>query len=179
MRHILPIYIAFSILAAYGVIRLFESAGARKWLPGMIVLLLGWLTLSSILSHPDYLPYFNELAGNHPEKILVDSDLDWGQDMKRLAARLHDGGARVLTLESFYWNNMGDRRLPVIRKARPDTPLAGWNAVALSAWKEYRFGFEEHEPNRKFWPDALPPQEVVGKSIYLWYFPPSSGLPLN
>ena len=42
-------------------------------------------------AYPDYLPYFNEAVA-HPERVLVDSDLDWGQDLYRLeqrAAQLH------------------------------------------------------------------------------------------
>ena len=51
-------------------------------------LLLLWHLAVSVRAHPDYLPYFNELAGEHPERILVDSDLDSGQDLKRLADTL-------------------------------------------------------------------------------------------
>ena len=35
--------------------------------------------------HPDYIVYFNELAGGRPERIRVDSDLDWGQSLNELA----------------------------------------------------------------------------------------------
>ena len=37
------------------------------------------------IAHPDYLPWFNAFAGSHPEQILNDSNLDWGQDVLRLA----------------------------------------------------------------------------------------------
>ena len=37
-------------------------------------------------ANPDYLPYFNEAVA-HPERVLVDSDLDWGQDLRRLEQR--------------------------------------------------------------------------------------------
>ena len=35
-------------------------------------------------AHPDHLAYFNPLAGSQPEHVLVDSNLDWGQDLYRL-----------------------------------------------------------------------------------------------
>jgi hypothetical protein len=38
-----------------------------------------------IRAWPDYLAYFNPVAGAHPERVLVDSNLDWGQDLYRLA----------------------------------------------------------------------------------------------
>ena len=51
--------------------------------------------------------------------------------------------------------------------------------MSLSEWKQIRYGWFENEPERIFWPDRIDPQEIIGKSIYLWYFPPSSGLPLE
>jgi len=58
--------------------------------PIALAVLVAWLAGSSLLSHPDYLAYFNEFAGGEPQNILVDSDLDWGQDIKRLSTRLHE-----------------------------------------------------------------------------------------
>ena len=49
----------------------------------------------SAMAHPDYIAYFNELAGTHPERILVDSDLDWGQDMNRLSAEFAVAECRI------------------------------------------------------------------------------------
>jgi 4-amino-4-deoxy-L-arabinose transferase-like glycosyltransferase len=176
IRHILPIYMAFAILAALGLEDLLERQ-LPKGLGIAAGVLVLWLAFSSGRAHPDYLPYFNEFAGEHPEAILVDSDLDWGQDMKRLQRRLALGGAKVLTftqtISGFLQEEQG---FPLIRPSNPRTPLAGWNAVGLTCWKAFRLN--EKNPNEPVWPDMMPPQEIVGKSVYLWYFPPSTGLPL-
>jgi hypothetical protein len=73
VRHILPIYMGLSIIAAAGLIRIAQTTPL-----GALALVL-WMAISGALSHPDYLAYFNEIAGSEPEKVLVDSDLDWGQ----------------------------------------------------------------------------------------------------
>jgi hypothetical protein len=53
-----------------------------------IAALMLWQVSTLIFTYPDYLAYFNVLAGSHPEHILVDSDLDWGgQDLRRLEKR--------------------------------------------------------------------------------------------
>jgi hypothetical protein len=179
VRHILPIYMSFSLLAAVAVLRLLETSGVRAWIPAAVAILLGWFAVNSLLSHPDYLPYFNEFAGSHPENILVDSDLDWGQDFKRLLGRLRQGGAKVLTLSSRYYIKLDQPGFPVIRPLNPNTPLTGWNAVSMTAWKLLPLDPIKSDPYAKLWPDLIPPQEIVGKSIYLWYFPPSAGYPLN
>jgi hypothetical protein len=154
VRHILPIYVGLSV-----------AAGAALWKHRWILApLLLWHVASGALQHPDYLSYTNELAGSHPENILADSDLDWGQDMKRLAARLQSAGAAEVTFDPFnktYPALAGDafpRILPVV-SARP---APGWNAVSVSTWKI--FGVPK-------WADGLAPQERVGRSIRLWRFP--------
>ncbi|MBI3473551.1 MAG: glycosyltransferase family 39 protein, partial [Candidatus Solibacter usitatus] len=98
IRHVLPVYIALAAIAGAGAIDLVRRGG---WPARAGAALLLVLAATSALSHPDYLAYFNALAGSEPEKILVDSDLDWGQDMKRLGQRLREVGAREVYFNPF------------------------------------------------------------------------------
>src|SRR5271157_1653963 len=88
VRHILPIYPLLSIIGGVGACRLWAGIRPNYAGPALILLLLAWQLAASIRAHPDYLAYFNEFAGQHPEGILLDSDLDWGQDLLRLSAAL-------------------------------------------------------------------------------------------
>jgi hypothetical protein len=60
---------------------------ARTWLPGAAAALgLAWLVAGTLAVGPRYLQYFNEWAGG-PEgghRVLIDSNIDWGQDLIRL-----------------------------------------------------------------------------------------------
>jgi hypothetical protein len=175
IRHILPIYAGLSLLAGPGALAFWEHARARRWMAAAFGALLVWFAGSSLWSHPDYLAYFNELAGSHPENILVDSDLDWGQDMKRLANRLHEAGATEVWFEPMvaaaYERESG---MPPIRRMNLVAPMPGWNAVSLTMWKIYRFGLGEANPEIRLWPDWIQQKpERVGKGILLWYFPPN------
>ncbi|MBZ5621557.1 MAG: glycosyltransferase family 39 protein [Acidobacteriia bacterium] len=178
VRHILPVYIGFSVLAGAAAVRLLEMARTERWIRHVLLLLLLWFAGSSLWSHPDYLPYFNELAGSEPEKILVDSDLDWGQDVKRLVSRLRQAGASEVAFSPFLQGDLGEqlglpRMLPVDALA----PSPGWNAVSLSLWKQRRLGLYDEYPQVKLWPDRIETEpERVGKGILLWYFPPT-GIP--
>jgi hypothetical protein len=172
LRHVLPVYIGFAVLTAVAVVRLWELAETRKWVRIGLPLLVVWLAGSSLLSHPDYLAYFNELGGSEPEKILVDSDLDWGQDLKRLARRLHEAGAREV---AFLPLTLGDIEhemgLPAIQGMDVQRPSPGWNAVGVTCWKELRLGLGDKHPEAALWPDRIEPTERVGKSVLLYYFP--------
>ena len=88
VRHILPIYPLLAIIAGVGACRFWEALKPKYAAASIIILLLAWQLLSSVRAHPDYLAYFNEFAGSHPERILLDSDLDWGQDLLRLSTGL-------------------------------------------------------------------------------------------
>jgi hypothetical protein len=180
IRHVLPLYVGFVLVAAVGAVRLLESVPAGRWAGWAAMLLFIWYGASSLLSHPDYLPYFNELAGSHPENIVVDSDLDWGQDMKRLAARLREVGApevyflpmdTVAAERDDFEKRLGFPH--VISEINALAPSAGWNAVSLTCLKQRRLGMRDRRPDLQPWPDrVLDSGERIGKSVRLWYFPP-------
>ena len=89
VRHILVLYLFWSIVLARGLVKWWDLGGRRRWIvKGLLLLLM----TESFLSHPLYIGHFNLLAGRHPERILADSDLDWGQDLLHLRQYLaeHD-----------------------------------------------------------------------------------------
>jgi Dolichyl-phosphate-mannose-protein mannosyltransferase len=174
IRHVMPLYAGMCITAAVGVVRLIESAAARRWIGWAAVLLIAWYGGSSLISHPDYLPYFNELAGSHPENIVVDSDLDWGQDMKRLGAKLREVGAQQVYLLPMSLGNL-EKQFgfpPVIDNIDALNPSPGWNAVSLTVLKQRRLGMRDRYLNLQPWPDRIEGGELIGKSTRLYYFPP-------
>ena len=64
-------------------------------------ILVAWVAVDSWRAHPDYLAHFNEFAGSHPERILSESDLDWGQDLHRLSLRLKERGIQEFSIAYF------------------------------------------------------------------------------
>ncbi|HLH16579.1 MAG TPA: glycosyltransferase family 39 protein [Bryobacteraceae bacterium] len=170
VRHILPVYTGFSLVAGAAVIHLWRIAPQARWAKFALPAALLWFAGTSLAAHPDYLPYFNELAGSHPERILVDSDLDWGQDYKRVAARLRELEAREIAFEEFSTADLEKYHgFPHVLQFDPLQPHYGWNGTGFTMWKERRFGLDESTP---LWPDRYEPTERVGKTTYLWYFPP-------
>ena len=95
-RHLLPIY-PF----------LFVAAGRAAALAGrarvVVLALAAWYAVGTLAVHPYYLAYFNELAGGprNGYKRLVDSSLDWGQDLKGLRAWMDARGVARIKLSYF------------------------------------------------------------------------------
>ncbi|HEX7127759.1 MAG TPA: glycosyltransferase family 39 protein [Thermodesulfobacteriota bacterium] len=161
VRHVLPLLALLAMVAGHGVIRLWASGAARTARPA-VALLLGWHVLSTSLAHPHYLAYFNELAAGTPDRILVDSDLDWGQDLKQLASALRERGVTRLSLAYFGSADPARHGLPPVRKLEPYRPTTGWVAISVTKLRG-RAGYG--------WLDAHRPVAIVGTSIWLYYIP--------
>jgi len=169
-RYLLPMFPLLSIVAGIAVARLFETrAGGAA-----AVALLGWLCLSSALAHPDYLAYFNEIAGSHPENFLVDSDLDWGQDVKRLCRKLKELHVDRVYLALHYSGDDTRLDLPPWEGLDPWQPVTGWVAASFTRLKTYSWlvAREQGRSEPGFaWLERHQPVARVGKSILLYYIP--------
>jgi len=87
VRHILVLYFFGSIALADVLVLWWDRGGYRQWaVKGLLLLLL----TESFFAHPHYVGHFNLLAGKNPERILADSDLDWGQDLLHLRRYLEE-----------------------------------------------------------------------------------------
>lgn len=159
VRHILVLYPLLALAAASlgGALRQSKSAMAA------VVLLLGWQTVESVRAHPDYLPYFNQIAADHPEDFLVGSDLDWGQDLLRLAQTVRELKIEKLHLVYSGSANPASFDFPELADIAAGERPAGWVAVSLTSLKL--------EPERYGWLESYEPYTLVGKSIRLYHFP--------
>ncbi|MEI9812436.1 MAG: glycosyltransferase family 39 protein [Acidobacteriota bacterium] len=172
IRHILPIYCFFALMGAAFVWEWLKSE--TKWKQWTAIGMLVWAAGSGLWNHPDYLPYFNELAGNEPERILADSDLDWGQDTTRLANRLKELNAKSLRFSTFTYTDTNYFGFPPIQTSFPSKPSPGWNAVSITEWKVMRMDLGIKKKDVPVWPDSLPPTERIGRGIRLYYVPPEA-----
>ncbi len=106
-RHLLPI-VPFLIIVICGLAQVKLSRPrfvAARPAFGPILLIAAFLSLVVIdlLMHPSYLSYFNLIAGGpkNGHKVLVDSNLDWGQDMVRLNHWMVENGVERVWLSWF------------------------------------------------------------------------------
>jgi hypothetical protein len=170
VRHVLPIYVPLAVAAGCAVMTLWNSARARWVTRSTAVALVLWLEVSSVRAHPDYLAYFNELGGAHPEHVLIDSDLDWGQDFKRLVdtVRSHE----IDSIGVVYWGSVDVEKegTPGMRRLKPNERVTGWVAISeLFLNGIYGSGYE--------WLQAYTPVLRVGKSVWLYHIPPTTDRP--
>jgi hypothetical protein len=100
IRHILPIYPFLFVFA--GAVLFDEER--RHWVRPMASVLAATVLAAAAWSYPHYLPFFNVAAGG-PERgprYLLDSNLDWGQDLMRLQRWSESPGRRKPKLIAYF-----------------------------------------------------------------------------
>lgn len=164
VRYILQIYPLLSLAAGYVVGEWWGRGGAswRRVAVGLLVAAAGW---ESVRAHPDYLPYFNPLVGDAPERVLAESDLDWGQDLGRLSRRLRELNVEQVWISYFGSADLDRAGLPPYRKLPAGERVSGWVAVSV------RNLVMEPAARANAWLKELRPVEVVGKTIWLYRVP--------
>jgi len=96
-RHMLPVYPAIFILVGGLACRM-----TTKVLWCWVLLLLCWHVGEGLRGYPHYLAYFNQITGRrHAYRHLVDSSLDWGQDLPGLKTWLDRRRSREPQLRAY------------------------------------------------------------------------------
>ncbi|MDX2154781.1 MAG: phospholipid carrier-dependent glycosyltransferase [Bryobacteraceae bacterium] len=98
-RHLLPVFPFLMVLAAVTATRVLPP----QWRVGVAAAALGLHLFEAVRIAPYHLAFFNVFAGGPQAgpKYLVDSNLDWGQDLKRLKARMERERWNAVCLEYF------------------------------------------------------------------------------
>ncbi len=176
VRHVMLVFPLLAVIAGCGCEFLWVSPGrSRVWARSALAALLLWQCVSSLKSAPDYIAYFNELAGRDPSRVLVTGcDLDCGQDLFRLSEALHERHISQLNLAVWSSADMTHMNLPAFETLPPFQPVTGWVAISL---RSLRFGDLFHStypPDAFAWLNRRQPAAKIGKTILLYYFPPDA-----
>lgn len=179
VRHVMPVFAFLSMLAAVGAVKLWNYRPVRdshseskvgSWAArAAVVVLFAWFVVSSARAHPDYLSYFNELGGSDPGKILVISDLDWGQDMARLSTYLREHQVKHVSIA--YDGYFDPEALDY-----PDMEYIACGGATPSGWVavEERRGRVHRECYP--WLGEQKLVALVGKTMKIYYVSPAPGL---
>ncbi len=182
IRHVLVIYpFGFVLIGWIAASAWRRWPGARRWALATAVVLGIALIAETSSAFPDYIAFFNVAAGGSRGgiRLLGDSNLDWGQDLKLLAQWQRRNPNQPLYLCYFGLADpayYGVRYVNLPGGYRYGPPVA-WptepGVIAISAtnlqgiWMQpelYELFYAQ------FW--KFKPKEVLGGSIYLYDFPP-------
>ncbi|MCP4421548.1 MAG: phospholipid carrier-dependent glycosyltransferase [Chloroflexi bacterium] len=141
-----------------------------------------WLLLQSIFIWPDYIPFFNLLAGGTDKEwqLLSDSNIDWGQDLPALAAWQQETGKPV-NLSYFgtahpsaygiefepmpMWSPAPEAAVPGHQLYDPMNPMPGIYALSVNSLHGVVLG---EQRDAFAWFREQEPLARLGKSILLY-----------
>jgi hypothetical protein len=178
VRYILPLYPMLAMIAGIGAGSLFVMRSIKSCIL-LTIIIIAQLSVVA-MNFPDYLAYFNVFAGAEPERLLVDSDLDWGQDINRVATELRARGiGRVFTaLQGSA--DLSRQGFPAHGDLDWYQPATGWIVISLTQWA---FGTNPPPYDGYAWLKAFEPVATIGKTVRLYYVDPShpaaTSLPTN
>jgi 4-amino-4-deoxy-L-arabinose transferase-like glycosyltransferase len=166
-RHLFPIlpfvYLLISGLANYEL--RITNYDMRM---GNSVLLVGgaWLLLNALTIHPHYLSFFNVVGGGPTQghNILVDSNVDWGQDLLRLQDWLVENGETDVNLG---WFGTADPAYYAI----PHQPIPGFpRQPYYGLWVEPPFNPAQPDPGLyAISVSNLWEMHLAEKNVYSWF----------
>lgn len=159
IRHILPIYPFLFVLAGGIASSTFANRIAGKL---VVVALCLWSAFASIRTYPHYLAYFNELIGG-PEngyRYLIDSNLDWGQDLDRLSNYLIENNVQDIRLK--YFGTALPEKHGIKYRPLPCEPVAGTIAISVTCLQG------RNGPSCYRWLKKHEPIERIGYSIFIY-----------
>lgn len=185
IRHLLPT-VPFVILfiALYFHHFIVEKFNYRQIIISLLVI---WMVVGSIIAYPNYMSYFNELTtSKNKYDLMVDSSLDWGQDLKRLANYVKENNIDVIKVD-YFGGSVPEYYIPEAIKWRSGNgPTTGWLAVSATFFQSSKLFGEKESKWSYAWLEDFQPKAVIGNSILVYYIsaedlqthPPRSPYPI-
>jgi 4-amino-4-deoxy-L-arabinose transferase-like glycosyltransferase len=167
VRYVLPLYPMLATIAGIGAAFLSVTRSVKSWV------LLSMLTIAqlgvSVANFPDYLAYFNVLAGPEPERLFVDSDLDWGQDINRVAVELRARAIGRVFAALHGTADLSQHGFPAHGDLDWYQRATGWIVISLTEWA---FGTNPPPFDGYAWLKAFDPVATIGRTVRLYYVDP-------
>lgn len=197
IRHVLPTFPFIYLLISRQIAGIFtgkRSSDPQNWnewiqsiyetyiasIPRclLVTVLFVWLATETFFAFPSFLSYYNQLAGGATNgwRIAVDSNYDWGQDMKRLADFVRENNIRKIAVDYFGGGSPSyylDGRFEPWWPSRG--PAHGWFAISASARQgAYGIptpGFSRKPEDSYEWLKPYEPVARAGRSIFIYRLP--------
>lgn len=182
LRHILPTFAFTYMLVIAGLSATIKTLPVKSKKYGKITLgiLLGWFVAASLSIFPHYLAYYNELSGGSENgyKIAVDSNLDWGQDLKRLNKWMEENKLIKIYLDYFGGGDaayyLGDKYIPWNSdKNSLEITKGSYFAISANQLMGQRAkaaeGYDQRTDKYGWLENYEPPIAKIGYSIFVYH----------
>jgi len=166
IRHILVIYPLLFVFAGRLALISFRRVPAIA-----VSALLGiWLVVETLWACPNYLSYFSAVAGgsDRGRYYLLDSNLDWGQDIKGLVSFMDRRG--IERVQFGHWTIIEPRYSDRFSEL-PYNKTEGWVAIQANCLMGLTSAWGANPTNAFEWLKLEKPVATIGGSILVYHLP--------
>lgn len=167
IRHLMPTVPFVLLLIGYWFWHVFKSK--TLWLKVVSLGLVLYLIISTLSNYPNFIAYFNEFTPrDQRHERLVDSSLDWGQDLLRLKKYVDDNRINSIKVDYFGGSVPGYYIAQSREWHSSYGPTTGWIAVSATFYQSSKlYGPKEGKWSYE-WLDNFKPKAIIGGSILVY-----------
>jgi 4-amino-4-deoxy-L-arabinose transferase-like glycosyltransferase len=183
VRHLLPVFPFTLMLVSHRIgrwlewppgtsARLMDHSSARR---AAVAVLLLWQVVSVLRLYPSFLAYFNEAVGGPAggARYVADSNLDWGQDLRRLRAFVEAHQIDSIAVDYFGGGSvayeLGAKAIPW---SSVQGPYPGWLAISATVLTSAQGRWDPAlgwQPDEAYgWLHGQAPVATIGYSIVVF-----------
>jgi hypothetical protein len=176
VRYLLPVW-PFMFVFVSRSWRWLASKAALKVAGGVLAF---WYIISAAWIYPDHLAFFSLAAGGPANgyRYLSDSNLDWGQDLKRLSRYLDDNDLEPVRLMYYPWSgrpaHYGIASTEVTPRDWYQAPRPGTYVMSVF-WLIQGLNEADTKGTPTDWLDRYEPYDRVGYSFFVYRFDEEGG----
>jgi hypothetical protein len=186
IRHLMPTVPFVLLLIGYSLNELWKSKFKfGRYVVGALII---FLMISTLSYYPSYIGYFNEaVPRNQRYNYLIDSSLDWGQDLLRLKKYVDDNDINQIKVD-YFGGSVPRYYIPQQTPWHSSYgPTTGWLAISATFYQSSKLYGEKESKWSYGWLDAYKPEAEIGGSILVFHItmedlinnPPSSPYPIT
>lgn len=167
IRHLMPTIPFVLLLIGYFIAPILKSHRLAPKL--VIVLLVLFMAGSTLANYPHFISYFNEFTPKEKRyERLVDSSLDWGQDLLRLKKYIDDNNIENIKVD-YFGGSVPAYYIPEsVEWHSAYGPTSGWLAVSATFYQSSKLTGPIEGIWSYSWLENYEPEVIIGGSILVF-----------
>lgn len=170
-RHLLPTLPFLYLFIGLAMRKIIDSKKLSANIAVIVVVFS--LAVPVLAAYPNYLSYFNIFTTGQPKyTLMVDSSLDWGQDLKRLDSYVAANNIKNMKID-YFGGGLPSYYIPDGTEWRSGYgPTTGWLAISATFYQMSKLHGREEGKWSYSWLDDYKPVKIIGDSILVYYISP-------
>ena len=167
IRHLMPTVPFVLLLIGYFIHPIIN--GGKIWQKLVLGILVVYMIASTLINYPNFISYFNEATPKDQRfERLIDSSLDWGQDLLRLKKYVDDNNIKDIKVDYFGGGVPSYYMSEAKEWHSAYGPTFGWIAVSATFYQSSKLVGREEGQWSYDWLDNYKPVTIIGGSILVF-----------